>query len=83
MGAKQSIAIKVAPLPPSLWINLGFDIIQFTGFNLPFSEKFPGDYKTLSTKTSFKLTDMKENHLLRGLMLERINWEILDQVKKS
>lgn len=60
---------EVLPPKSSLWNEVGFDYVKFTVYYLIFYKDFLADYKVLSTKSSPKLSDMKENHLLRGLML--------------
>lgn len=71
---------EVSPPNPSLWSDSGFYVIQFTLCYLSFSEKFPGNNKTLNSKSSSKITSMEYNHLLMGLILEYIDRERRDKV---
>lgn len=72
-GALKSHGNEALPLLPSLWTDSGFDVVQFTSSHLSFFERFSGDYKTLNIKPSSKLTNKKENHLLMGLIVKRVN----------
>lgn len=66
-----------------MWSDVGFNAIQFIGSYLPFSEKFPGDYKALQYKSYFALIGMKDNLLLRTLILEDVEQRRRYQAKKE
>lgn len=48
--------------------------------HLFFSKEFLGDYRALNTQLSPKISGMKENHLVRQLMLEGVETEKRDHV---
>lgn len=83
MGIQRFPDGEALPSKPPLWSDSSFDVIHFTGSNLPFSKKFPGDYKAIKAKPFSTLIDMKENILLRELMLERFDQKRRDGVKKE
>lgn len=62
---------------------MGYDIDKFIGYHILLSKEFLGDYKTLNIKPSPKISNIKENHLLKGLMLERVDMERRDHVENK
>lgn len=74
-GVKKSHGSDVLPFHSSLWGDSGFDAVKFTSSHILFFKEIPGDYKVFNAKSFPKLSDMKENHLIRGLMLEHVDRE--------
>ncbi|CAI8595149.1 unnamed protein product [Vicia faba] len=83
VGIKKYPSGKAMSLKSSLWSDFCFDIVKFINSHLFFSEEFPCDCKSLNTKPSPKLSDMKDNHLLRGLMLKPFDMEKRYHVKNE
>lgn len=74
---KASIQVPLegdAPYPPAtLWSDVVFDTLQFKSLHLPFSKEFPGDYQAFQYKLTPVIISMKDNLLLRALMLEDVD----------
>lgn len=66
---------KDSPTESSLWKEQGLNAIKFSGVRLSFPEYLLGDYKSIYNKPSLKLSNLKENHLLRVLLMEHADKE--------
>lgn len=73
------------PHQPSMWNDPTFDDMKFTSTILPFDEDFLGDY--ISNETPQKLSNLKENHILRVLLMEWVDSDkhaqIMNELKYS
>lgn len=58
------------PYQSSMWNDPNFGVINFIGVLLLFNEDFSDDYKVVCNMAFFKLFDLKENNLLRVLLVE-------------
>lgn len=46
--------------------------IKYTHTRLLFHEDFPSDFKAISQTTTHKLSGMVDNHVLKGMLMERV-----------
>lgn len=71
LGIEERNGTKPRSFPTSsLWNDLGFDVVEFTGSHILFFKEYLGNYRALYTKLTFKLSHMKDNHLLRSVDVE-------------
>lgn len=63
-----------SPPQPFLWSDPAFDAIKFIRYLLPFHEDFPINYKSIHNMSPPEMSILEENHLLRGLLMERVQF---------
>lgn len=70
-----------------MWNNSDFDVIKFTSAHFPFPKDFLADYKSISGWVSLKLSNLKENHLLKIPLMEHaskyMNTQIENELKSK
>lgn len=80
----QVPSIGEAPSPPTtFWSNVGFYTLQFKNSYLPFSKQFYANYQTLCSKQTSTIVSMKGNLLLRVLVLQDVDQEMLTMRTKG
>lgn len=75
MGENSSSVGNDLPHQSSMWNDLTFDDIRLNFACLPFNEDFSGDDKSICNNAPHKLSNLKENHLSRVLLMEQIKRE--------
>lgn len=56
----------------SLYNDMAFDVRIYTSSCLSFQEDFPGNFHLIIWTTNSKLSNIGDNHMLRGILMERV-----------